>query len=126
MEHLLVVSESKLLTHCDTAVQYTTDPYIFNIQNETMYKVNGLDGVTVPSFRSASSALVGTQLLFRANGNTGSGSEPWIYDSTNDTAWQVEDLNPGSGSSALNNMIRSGTRVLFESTPGHSSEPLLV
>ena len=126
MEHLLVVSESKLLTHCDTAVQYTTDPYIFNIQNETMYKVNGLDGVTVPSFRSASSALVGTQLLFRANGNTGSGSEPWIYDSTNDTAWQVEDLNPGSGSSALNNMIRSGTRVLFESTPGQSSEPLLV
>ncbi|MDA8715903.1 hypothetical protein N9M06_02030, partial [Candidatus Poseidoniales archaeon] len=113
MERLLVVSESKLLTHCDTAVQYTTDPYIFNIQNETMYKVNGLDGVTVPPFVSSTSALVGTQLLFRANGNTGSGSEPWIYDSTNDTAWQVEDLNPGSGSSALNNMIRSGTRVLF-------------
>ena len=124
MQRLLVVSESKLLTHCDTAVQSATDPYIFNIQNETMYKINGLDGATVYPFPHTSATLIGTQLLFSADGNNGNGHEPWVYDSTNDTAWMISDLSSGTGNTCVGRTMRSGTKVLLGLTlncPGGGS-----
>jgi ELWxxDGT repeat protein len=116
MTQLLAVSESKLLTNCGSSLY---EPFLFNIKNETMYRPNGLNGVT--GSIGSTNALVGTQLLFRADGNTGTGYEPWILDVSNDSAWMVEDLNPGTGSSNLANPLRSGTRVLFNINPGQYS-----
>ena len=112
IHELVVVSESKLLATCDASSGYTY--YVFNIENESMYLVNGLGGSTFPyQIASHNTALVGTKLLFNAGTNSAS-KEPWVYDATNDTAWMVQEMNPDANTGfTMTNLMRSGTSVLF-------------
>ena len=80
-----------------------------------MYPVNGLNGSTLNEALSGSDfALVGTKLLFDATTCFSCKRNPWVFDSTNDTAWVVQDVMADANTGfIMNNMMRSGTSVLF-------------
>ena len=111
--NLVVFSETKLLLSCDASWAYSY--YVFNIENESMYPVNGLNGSTLNEALSGSDfALVGTKLLFDATTCFSCKRNPWVFDSTNDTAWVVQDVMADANTGfIMNNMMRSGTSVLF-------------
>ncbi|MGB1633214.1 MAG: hypothetical protein ACPHEN_07525, partial [Candidatus Poseidoniaceae archaeon] len=114
IHNLVVVSETKLLLSCDASWGYSH--YVFNIENESMYLVNGLNGSTLSeSLVTPTIALVGTKLLFDASTCFTCKSNPWVFDATNDTAWVViQDVMPDANTGfIMNNMMRSGTSVLF-------------
>jgi ELWxxDGT repeat protein len=73
-----------------------------------------------PTSDSAPSYIVasGTRLYFQAENDSTYGKELWAYEETNDTAWMIDDLNPGGGDSNPRNIIVSGSRLYFSAQDG--------
>ncbi|MDP6416519.1 MAG: type IV pilin, partial [Gammaproteobacteria bacterium] len=70
---------------------------------------------------------VGTTLYFDANDNI-NGNELWAYETTNSSAWQVADINSGSGSSNPGQYmtILVGDTIYFSANDGSSGIELWV
>ena len=91
----LMVVGSKILTH---SPMQTMGSEVFNTENNTWYSVpslpsKGIFGDPAPGLVSNGQLLfVGTDAATVASSTSGNGSEYWIYDSTNDTAWPLGDF----------------------------------
>ena len=91
----LIVVGSKILTYSPTG---TMGSEAFNTENNTWYSVpslpsNGIFGDPAPGVVSNGQLLfVGTDSATVASSTSGNGSEYWIYDSNNDTAWPLGDF----------------------------------
>ena len=94
LDRLMVVG-SKILTHSATQVMGSE---AFNTENNTWYSVpslpsKGFFGDPAPGLVSNGQLLfVGTDAATVASSTSGNGSEYWIYDSNNDTAWPLGDF----------------------------------
>ncbi|MBT4059695.1 MAG: hypothetical protein HOE69_05235, partial [Euryarchaeota archaeon] len=64
--------------------------------------------------------VMGTRLYFEANDGS-TGYELWAHESTNDSTWQVADINNGGGSGEANDIVVMGTRLYFEANDGSSA-----
>ena len=94
LDRLMVVG-SKILTHSNIQ---TMGSEVFNTENNTWYSVpslpsKGIFGDPAPGLVSNGQLLfVGTDAATVASSTSGNGSEYWIYDSNNDTAWPLGDF----------------------------------
>ena len=94
LDRLMVVG-SKILTHSATQVMGSE---AFNTENNTWYSVpslpsKGFFGDPAPGLVSNGQLLfVGTDAATVASSTSGNGSEYWIYDSNNNTAWPLGDF----------------------------------
>ena len=66
--------------------------------------------------------VMGTRLYFEATDGS-SGYELWAHETTNDSTWQVADINSG-GSGYANDITVMGTRLYFEAFTGSSGYEL--
>ena len=91
----LMVVGSKILTYSPIG---TMGSEAFNTKNNTWYSVpslpsKGIFGDPAPGVVSNGQLLfVGTDAATVASSTSGNGSEYWIYDSNNDTAWPLGDF----------------------------------
>ena len=91
----LMVVGSKILTYSPIG---TMGSEAFNPENSTWYSVpslpsKGIFGDPAPGLVSNGQLLfVGTDAATVASSTSGNGSEYWIYDSNNDTAWPLGDF----------------------------------
>ena len=94
-QNRLMVVGSKILTHSNIQ---TMGSEVFNTENNTWYSVpslpsKGIFGDPAPGLVSNGQLLfVGTDAATVASSTSGNGSEYWIYDSNNDTAWPLGDF----------------------------------
>ena len=65
--------------------------------------------------------IFGTRIYFGA-ATASDGIELWAHETTNDSTWQVADINPGNGYSRPGNFAIMGTRLYFEAYDGSSWE----
>ena len=98
--------------------------YYSNDGNQRLTATNTSNG-TWWSIMENSCAMVGpawyfytvvSNILYFDHDDCTSGSEFWAYNLENDSAWQIADINPGSGSSVLwyfNGFISIGSTMYF-------------
>jgi ELWxxDGT repeat protein len=72
--------------------------------------------------------VIGTRLFFDAWDGS-NGRELWAYETTNDTAWQVADINSGSSDSeagSYSGFIVVGTKLYFSANDGSNGNEIWV
>ncbi|MGB1485106.1 MAG: hypothetical protein ACPG9E_03840, partial [Poseidonia sp.] len=98
-QNRLMVVGSNILTHASpSGGTQAMGSEVFNTENNTWYSVPSLPskgwfGDPAPGLVSNGQLLfVGTDAATVASSTSGNGSEYWIYDSNNDTAWPLGDF----------------------------------
>ncbi len=124
----MMVVGTKIFVHAYTGSGVTNiGPQVFNTENNTWTNVTSMP--TKGQFGRPAAGLVSNgQLLFIGSDDasitspytSGNGSEYWIYDSNNDTAWPLGDFCTGACHGALRfdadkaqPQIRDGTEMYF-------------
>ena len=124
----MMVVGTKIFVHAFTGSDVTNiGPQVFNTENNTWTNVTSMP--TKGQFgRPAAGVVSNGQLLFIGSDDasitspytSGNGSEYWIYDSNNDTAWPLRDFCAGACHGALRfdadkgqPQIRDGTEMYF-------------
>ncbi|MED5567838.1 MAG: putative Ig domain-containing protein, partial [Candidatus Thermoplasmatota archaeon] len=124
----MMVVGTKIFVHAFTGSGVTNiGPQVFNTENNTWTNVTSMP--TKGQFGRPAAGLVSNgQLLFIGSDDasitspytSGNGSEYWIYDSSNDTAWPLGDFCAGACHGALRfdadkaqPQIRDGTEMYF-------------
>ena len=93
--------------------------FAYNRTNDTIYFVAKLNAALGPDdFHMI--AINSTIYMGSVGGPDGGtdGKELWAYETTNDTLWQVADINPGSSGSFPKMLLHVGSSLLFVANDG--------
>ena len=71
-------------------------------------------------------AVISDNRIYFANEDDYSGNELWAFDTTNNTAWMVADILPGSYGSNPQNLLSVGDRLYFAAATNPSGNELWV
>jgi ELWxxDGT repeat protein len=117
------------ITAMGTRLYFTADDGISGYElwahettNDSTWQVadinSGSGGSNPYGGRNATFTVMGTRLYFRATDGI-TGYELWAHEATNDSTWQVADINSGSGdSNPWLTHTPMGTRLYFRATDG--------
>ena len=99
-----------------TSYPWNDELWVHDTTNDSTWQVvdiysGGNSGVYVGG---TDYAVMGTRLYFAATDGS-SGQELWAHETTNDSTWQVANINEGNGQSGEANYITAmGTRIYFQ------------